>query len=148
MDETQFIQFARESVLVMLKVASPIMLIGLVVGLVIAIFQALTSIQEMSLTFVPKILAVFVSLIILLPFMFGTMSKYMEGIVDRIIGVTLAPHATGITPRRSFCLFFGFYSCGCGSSRYAWVRGILCFTEDTSLNSFYDDGCVGASFGE
>jgi flagellar biosynthesis protein FliQ len=74
--------------LVMLKVASPIMLIGLIVGLVIAIFQALTSIQEMSLTFVPKILAVFVSLIILLPFMFETMAKYMEGIVDRIIGVT------------------------------------------------------------
>lgn len=88
MDETQFIQFARESVLVMLKVATPIMLIGLVVGLIIAIFQALTSIQEMSLTFVPKILAVFVSLIVLLPFMFETMVKYMEGIVDRIIGIT------------------------------------------------------------
>ena len=72
----------------MLKVASPIMLIGLVVGLIIAIFQALTSIQEMSLTFVPKIRAVFVSLIVLLPFMFETMVKYMEGIVDRIIGIT------------------------------------------------------------
>ena len=56
MDETQFLQFARESVLVMLTVASPVMLIGLVVGLAVAIFQALTSIQEMSLTFVPKIL--------------------------------------------------------------------------------------------
>ena len=88
MDETQFLQFARESVLVMLTVASPIMLVGLVVGLAVAIFQALTSIQEMSLTFVPKILAVFVSLIILLPFMFDTMIKYMEGIVDRIVGIT------------------------------------------------------------
>ena len=74
--------------LVMLTVASPVMLIGLVVGLVVAIFQALTSIQEMSLTFVPKILAVFVSLIVLLPFMFDTMTKYMEGIVDRIVGIT------------------------------------------------------------
>tara|TARA_B100000925_G_C21691454_1_gene338378 strand:- start:6 stop:272 length:267 start_codon:yes stop_codon:yes gene_type:complete len=88
MDETQFLQFARESVLVMLTVASPVMLIGLVVGLAVAIFQALTSIQEMSLTFVPKILAVFVSLIILLPFMFETMTKYMEGIVDRIVGIS------------------------------------------------------------
>ena len=88
MDETQFLQFARESVLVMLTVASPVMLIGLVVGLAVAIFQALTSIQEMSLTFVPKILAVFVSLIVLLPFMFDTMTKYMEGIVDRIVGIT------------------------------------------------------------
>ena len=88
MDETQFLQFSRESVLVMLTVASPVMLIGLVVGLAVAIFQALTSIQEMSLTFVPKILAVFVSLIILLPFMFETMTKYMEGIVDRIVGIT------------------------------------------------------------
>lgn len=74
--------------LVMLTVASPVMLIGLVVGLAVAIFQALTSIQEMSLTFVPKILAVFVSLIVLLPFMFDTMTKYMEGIVDRIVGIT------------------------------------------------------------
>ena len=88
MDETQFLQFARESVLVMLTVASPVMLIGLVVGLAVAIFQALTSIQELSLTFVPKILAVFVSLIVLLPFMFDTMTKYMEGIVDRIVGIT------------------------------------------------------------
>ena len=64
------------------------MLIGLVVGLAVAIFQALTSIQEMSLTFVPKILAVFVSLIVLLPFMFETMTKYMEGIVDRIVGIS------------------------------------------------------------
>ena len=74
--------------LVMLTVASPVMLIGLVVGLAVAIFQALTSIQELSLTFVPKILAVFVSLIVLLPFMFDTMTKYMEGIVDRIVGIT------------------------------------------------------------
>ena len=88
MDEIQFLQFARESVLVMLTVASPVMLIGLVVGLAVAIFQALTSIQEMSLTFVPKILAVFVSLIVLLPFMFETMTKYMEGIVDRIVGIS------------------------------------------------------------
>ena len=88
MDETEFLQFARESVLVMLTVASPVMLIGLVVGLAVAIFQALTSIQEMSLTFVPKILAVFVSLIVLLPFMFETMTKYMEGIVDRIVGIS------------------------------------------------------------
>ncbi|MEE2933997.1 MAG: flagellar biosynthesis protein FliQ [Pseudomonadota bacterium] len=88
MDETQFLQFSRESVLVMLTVASPVMLIGLVVGLAVAIFQALTSIQEMSLTFVPKILAVFVSLIVLLPFMFETMTKYMEGIVDRIVGIS------------------------------------------------------------
>ena len=88
MDETQFLQFARESVLVMLTVASPVMLIGLVVGVAVAIFQALTSIQEMSLTFVPKILAVFVSLIVLLPFMFETMTKYMEGIVDRIVGIS------------------------------------------------------------
>jgi flagellar biosynthesis protein FliQ len=88
MDEVQFLEFARQSILVMLKVASPIMLIGLLVGLTVAIFQALTSIQEMSLTFVPKILAVFISLIILLPFMFDVMTKYMESVVDRIIGVS------------------------------------------------------------
>ena len=77
----------RDAILTLLKVTTPIMLVGLVVGLVIALLQALTSIQEMTLTFVPKILIVFFSLVILLPFMLNTMRVFMDGVADKIIGL-------------------------------------------------------------
>ena len=71
----------------MLKVATPIMIVGMIVGLAISLFQALTSIQEMTLTFVPKILVVFASLLVLLPFMFDVMRRFMESVADRIVGI-------------------------------------------------------------
>jgi len=87
MNEAQALDFMREAILTLLQVTAPIMLVGLVVGLIIALFQALTSIQEMTLTFVPKILLVFFSLIIFLPFMLETMRTFMEGVADKIIGL-------------------------------------------------------------
>jgi flagellar biosynthetic protein FliQ len=79
--------FAREAVFTMLKVATPIMIVGLIVGLAISLFQALTSIQEMTLTFVPKILVVFTSLLVLLPYMLDIMQRFMESVADRIVGI-------------------------------------------------------------
>ena len=70
-----------------LKVAGPIMAAGLVIGLVIALFQALTTIQEMTLTFVPKIIVIFVAVIIFLPWMMGTVSVFTEQLFDRIIAL-------------------------------------------------------------
>lgn len=87
MNEAQALDFMREAVITLLIVTTPIMLVGLVVGLAIALFQALTSIQEMTLTFVPKILLVFLSLIVLLPFMLDTMRVFMENVADKIIGL-------------------------------------------------------------
>lgn len=87
MNEAQVLEFAHESVLTMLKVATPIMIVGIIVGLAISLFQALTSIQEMTLTFVPKILVVFASLLLLLPFMFDVMKTFMELVADRIVGL-------------------------------------------------------------
>lgn len=87
MNEAQVLDFARDAIFTTLKVASPIMLVGLVVGLAIALFQALTSIQEMTLTFVPKILVVFASLLVLMPFMFGIMQRFMESVATRIVGI-------------------------------------------------------------
>lgn len=87
MNEAQVMDFAREAVFAMLKVATPIMLVGLVVGLAISLFQALTSIQEMTLTFVPKILIVFTSLLVLLPYMLDVMQRFMESVADRIVGI-------------------------------------------------------------
>lgn len=87
MNEAQALEFMREAILTLLVVTAPIMLVGLVVGLIISLFQALTSIQEMTLTFVPKILVVFFSLVIFLPFMLDTMRTFMEGVADKIIGL-------------------------------------------------------------
>ena len=87
MNEAQALDFMRDAILTLLQVTAPIMLVGLVVGLVISLFQALTSIQEMTLTFVPKILIVFFSLIVFLPFMLATMRAFMEGVADKIIGL-------------------------------------------------------------
>jgi len=87
MNEAQALDFMREAIWTLIIVVAPIMLVGLVVGLIISLFQALTSIQEMTLTFVPKILLVFMSLVIFLPFMLETMRLFMEGVADKIIGL-------------------------------------------------------------
>lgn len=62
--EQQVLDLMRETITVMMKVSTPILLVALIVGLVVSIFQAATSIQEQTLAFVPKIIAVFLSLII------------------------------------------------------------------------------------
>ena len=87
MNEAQALDFMRDAIWTLIIVVAPVMLVGLVVGLIISLFQALTSIQEMTLTFVPKILLVFMSLVIFLPFMLETMRLFMEGIADKIIGL-------------------------------------------------------------
>ncbi len=79
------LDLAREGIWVMIMVAAPMMIVGLVVGVVIALFQALTQIQEMTLVFVPKILAIFVTLLLTLPFMGAVLSGYMARLADMII---------------------------------------------------------------
>jgi flagellar biosynthetic protein FliQ len=64
---------------------APVMMVGLVVGLGVGLLQALTQIQEATLVFVPKILSIFIAIIILLPFMAATMSGLMATIVQMII---------------------------------------------------------------
>ena len=88
MTEADAIDVARESVVVLLTMTFPVMLIALGVGLTIALFQALTQLQEMTLVFVPKILVVFASLLILLPFMLATITTFFEGLADKIIGLS------------------------------------------------------------
>jgi flagellar biosynthetic protein FliQ len=61
------IELVRETLLISLKIAAPILLAGVVVGLVISIFQAVTSIQEQTLTFVPKIVAMLLVAVVLIP---------------------------------------------------------------------------------
>lgn len=81
----QVLDIARDGIWVMILVAAPMMIAGLVVGVVIALFQALTQIQEMTLVFVPKIIAIFVVMLIALPFMGAAMAGYMMRVADLIV---------------------------------------------------------------
>ncbi|HAE00057.1 MAG TPA: flagellar biosynthetic protein FliQ [Rhodospirillaceae bacterium] len=87
MNEAQALDIAREAIYALLIVSSPLMLIGLVVGLVIAVFQALTQIQEVTLTFVPKIIIIFLAMLVLLPFMLRHLQDLTLFLMDRIVAI-------------------------------------------------------------
>lgn len=84
MEVADVLDVARDAIVVLLLVSSPIMGVGLAVGLAIALFQALTQIQEMTLVFVPKILAIFLSLLLFMPFMINQLIGFMDRIAGRI----------------------------------------------------------------
>jgi flagellar biosynthesis protein FliQ len=79
------LDLAREGIWVMIFVGAPMLIVGLVVGVVIALFQALTQIQEQTLVFVPKILAIFVVMLLTLPFMGALLGNYMVKLADMIV---------------------------------------------------------------
>ena len=84
MDKIEVLEVSREVFFVILKTGGPIMAAGLIIGLVIAIFQTLTSIQEMTLTFVPKIIIIFGAVIVFMPFMITTIVEFTRSLYDRI----------------------------------------------------------------
>lgn len=86
MTANETLDVAREAIFIFLQVAGPLMGITLAVGLVIALIQALTQVQEMTLVFVPKILVIFFLLLAMLPFMGARLATLMNGVTDRIIG--------------------------------------------------------------
>jgi flagellar biosynthetic protein FliQ len=85
MTAAEVLDVARDGILTLILVASPLMLVALVVGVAISLLQALTQIQEMTLVFIPKILAIFLALLIALPFMGDAMQGYMARIAERIV---------------------------------------------------------------
>ncbi len=87
MNSADVMEVSREAVVVMLKIGSPVLLLALSVGLVISLFQALTQMQEMTLTFVPKALVIFLSLMLFLPFMLGVLVTFTESLMDRIVAL-------------------------------------------------------------
>lgn len=82
----EVLDISREAIFTLIVVSSPVMLVGLAVGVAISLLQALTQIQEMTIAFVPKILAIFVSLLIALPFMAEQLHAEMLRIVAHIVG--------------------------------------------------------------
>lgn len=85
MNEVEVLDISREAIFTLIKVVSPVLLVALFIGLIIGIFQALTQIQEMTLAFVPKILGVFFTLILLFPFMFNQMRMLSDTLFDKIV---------------------------------------------------------------
>jgi len=84
MGAPEIVDIARDAIITLIQVSGPIMLVGLVVGLVVSLVQAITHVQEMTLAFVPKILAIFGSMILFAPFMIAQLVSFMERIAQRI----------------------------------------------------------------
>ena len=85
MDTVTTYEIIRQTILATLIASAPVLAIALAVGLVIAFFQALTQIQEMTLTFVPKIAAIFLTLALSLPFIFAILSRLSNRVFDLIV---------------------------------------------------------------
>jgi flagellar biosynthetic protein FliQ len=83
----EVLDIAREGIWTLIIVAGPMMIVGLVVGVIIALIQALTQIQEMTLVFVPKMAAMFIGGMLLLPFMMTTLTDYMEQLSAMITAI-------------------------------------------------------------
>jgi flagellar biosynthetic protein FliQ len=86
MSGNEVLDVARDAIWTIVLVSSPLMLVGLIVGVAISLVQALTQIQEMTLVFVPKIIAMFVTLLLALPFMADLLNSYMLRLSSRIVG--------------------------------------------------------------
>jgi flagellar biosynthetic protein FliQ len=84
MTDVTVIKILRESLMVVLIVSGPILGIGMIVGLIVAIFQTTTSIQEQTLTFVPKIVAIFGSIILFAAWIIRTLTNYTFNIFSMI----------------------------------------------------------------
>jgi len=87
MNGAEVLDVARDAIFVLLRVSGPLMLVALVTGVTIALFQAITQIQEMTLTFVPKILALFASLLVFLPGMSVMLRDFMVRMADLISSI-------------------------------------------------------------
>lgn len=74
----------KEALITLLKMGAPLMLISLFTGLLVSFFQAITQIQEMTLAFIPKILILFVCLILLFPYLSGTLDSFAQVIFERM----------------------------------------------------------------
>lgn len=85
MTTADVIEVTRDAIVTFLKVGGPLMIIALAVGLVISLLQALTQIQEQTLVFVPKIVALAAGSLLLAPFMGDALASYMTRVAARIV---------------------------------------------------------------
>lgn len=84
MNADHVLDLAQQSILVMIKIGAPVMIVALLVGVAIALIQALTQMQEMTLSFVPKLLAIYATVILALPFMTNTLVDFGKDLFRQI----------------------------------------------------------------
>ena len=87
MDQGQIIDFTRQAIMLKIEISTPVMVVGLVVGVAISLLQALTQVQEMTLTFVPKIIAIFATMFVLFPVMITLLTEFMDKIASQIVHI-------------------------------------------------------------
>jgi len=88
MTQEAILEIARNTLMVTLKLSMPILLVGMVVGVLISILQAITQIQEVTLTFVPKLLAIMATLLLILPWMLSTLIAFFNQSFLQIPNIT------------------------------------------------------------
>ena len=87
MNGAEVLDVGRDAIWLTLQLSAPVLIVGLVVGVGIGLLQALTQVQEQTLVFAPKIVAVFLSLLVFMPLMGALMSAFMRSIAARIAGM-------------------------------------------------------------
>lgn len=87
METAEVLEVMRDAIYVLIIVSAPIMIVALIVGLVIAIIQALTQIQEATLTFVPKVLAMLLVLVLTMPFMVEQLTGLNNRLFEKIVHI-------------------------------------------------------------
>lgn len=87
MNESEIIDLARQAIILTIEISLPALLVGLVVGVLVALVQALTQIQEMTLVFVPKLIAIFLTLFVAFPMMGMALGNFMQMLADKIVGI-------------------------------------------------------------
>lgn len=90
MDEATLVDLAKSTLLTSLALVTPALLVGMVIGLVVSLLQTITSVQEQTLAIVPKMLAVVATLLLLLPWILGTLREFARGLFANLAAYGLA----------------------------------------------------------
>ena len=87
MSGAEVLDVGRDAIWLTIQLSAPVLIVGLIVGVGVGLMQALTQIQEATLVYAPKIIAIFVSLLLFLPLMGALMAGFMRNIAGRIAGM-------------------------------------------------------------
>ncbi|WP_298364614.1 flagellar biosynthetic protein FliQ [Azospirillum sp.] len=99
MNETEVIEICRTSIITLVILCAPILVVMMVVGTVISVFQAVTQISEQTLAMVPKVMIVFGLSILLMPFMLGELTEFFQHeVADRIVAIGVGASQNGGAP--------------------------------------------------
>jgi flagellar biosynthesis protein FliQ len=90
MGHDTMLDLAKSTLTTALMICAPALLIGMTVGLMVSFFQTVTSLQEQTLTIVPKMLAVLVTIVLLMPWILGTLKEYMAALFSNLAAYGLS----------------------------------------------------------